>query len=171
MLALACGFSLVFLAFPAFVRVFLVDPALQLFLLLDALPQGILWTLLLLLLSFLGLRLIRRLSRARPPQPKKTTPEVSRARELSALLRRTRYSPWAKRALRQRVARLAVSLRVGRERLSPSQAWQELQSGRWPGDGALGRFLRGEDSPDFLSSLGQALDELERYAQGGELCL
>ncbi|MBC7222154.1 hypothetical protein H5T56_04140 [Candidatus Bipolaricaulota bacterium] len=84
-------------------------------------------------------------------------------------MRRARYSPWARRALRSHLARILIALRTERELISPDQVWQELWSGRWPRDCALGRFLRGEDTKDFMSSLKEALEELFLYAQGGEI--
>lgn len=145
-----------------------MDPALRFFLILNAFPQGVVWGILVGILVVLSLGRVRRLpkNRAIPRRQKVRVP--SPARDLVGLLRRSRYSPWARRALRHRLARLAVTLRTERELISPDQGWQELWSGRWPEEGALARVLRGEESSDFLSSLAAALEELSSYTQGGD---
>ncbi len=169
-LGLAGLFVALFLSFPHWIRDLLVDPALRLFLFLDSLPQGLVWVLVLVVVAFLGLRMLQFFpNEPRSKARKGRTPEVLPGRELVVLLRRVSYSPWARRALRHRLARILVALRTEREPVSASQIWQELRSGRWPGDNALGRFLRGEEAPDFQTALTKALDELWRYAEGGEL--
>lgn len=166
---LVAFFSFLFLSFPDLVRDFLVDPALRVFLILDSFPQGVVWIFVVGILLFLSLQLMRQWprERRRVARPEKT--RSSRARELLLLLRRAQYSPWARRALRHRLARILVALRTERELVSSQQAWEELWAGKWPGNCALGRFLRGEDARDFMSSIKDALEELFRYAQGGDL--
>ncbi|MGB9757498.1 MAG: hypothetical protein ACP5LJ_06160 [Candidatus Bipolaricaulaceae bacterium] len=165
---LAGLFCSVFLIFPDFLRDFFVDPAMRLFLILDAFPQAILWLLFVGLFAFFAFRFLS-------PWPKeeakvqKRRPRPSTAQELALLLQRARYSPWARRALRHRLARIFVNLRVEKERIAPEEAWQDLWDGTYPGDCALGRFLRGDGHQDFEISLKEALRDLQRYAQGGEI--
>ncbi|MGQ9699605.1 MAG: hypothetical protein ACUVQS_00795 [Candidatus Bipolaricaulaceae bacterium] len=159
------------MSFPPLIRDLLVDPALRLFLLLNALPQGLVWLLAVVLLALLSLRLFWFSPREPRTREKKrgAASEVSPVRELALLLRRASYSPWARRALRYRLASILVALRTEREPIPANQVWEELRSGRWPGENAMGRFLRGQDAQDFRASLKQALDELSRYAEGGKL--
>lgn len=159
-----------FVSFPEGVRDLLVDPALRLFLILNALPQGLVWISAVVLLALLGLRLFWFFPREpRTRESRGDALEAHPARELVLLLRRASYSPWARRALRYRLAAILVALRTEREPIPANQVWEELRSGRWPGDNVLGRFVQGQDSRDFRASLNQALDELSRYAEGGEL--
>lgn len=168
-LGLALVFFLLFLSLPGVVRDILVDPALRVFLILDALPQGLVWLLVLFLLAFLALKFFRIFGARAPRKDKKEPSSPFFLRDLVFLLRRARYSPWARRALRSRLARIAVALRTEREPISPDQAWEEIRSGCWPKDPVLSRFLRGEGSENFLHELEEALDSLYRYAKGGEL--
>lgn len=169
-LGLTALFVALFLSFPPLIRDLLVDPALRLFLLLDALPQGLMWLLAVVVLAFLSLRLFWFSPREpRTREKRKPAAEVSPVLELALLLRKASYSPWARRALRYRLASILVALRTEREPIPANQVWEELRSGRWPGENAMGRFLRGQDARDFRASLKQALDELARYAEGGEL--
>lgn len=140
----------------------------RLFLILDSFPQTILWLFFVGVFAFFALRLLSRWPKGKT-RAQKGHPRPSVAQELALLLRRAQYSPWARRALRHRLARIFVALRVERERIAPEKAWQELWDGIRPGGCALGRFLRGEDSKDFGSSLMEALNDLQRYAQGGEI--
>lgn len=144
-----------------------MDPALRVFLLLDALPQGLVW---LLALGVLGLLAWRRFrwprAPSRPAAGKEQAKEVG-AEELVGTLRRARFSPWARRHLRSRLARLAVALRCEREGVSPAEAWADLHQGRWPPDPRVRAFLRGEDAQNFFEDLAHALEALERYALGG----
>lgn len=139
----------------------------RIFLFLDSLPQGLVWIFAVLVLVFLSMRLFRLPKEEKRPR-KKREPSFP-ARELVLLLRRARYSPWARHQVRHRLVRILIALRTERELIPPERAWQELWSGRWPGDNVLGRFLRGEDHGDFLAALGEALEELTRYAEGGTL--
>lgn len=150
------------------VRDFLVDPALRLFLILDSFPQTVVWLLVLGVLVFGALRFFHIWSRE-PIRRRKAEQRIPATWEVLLLVRRSRYSPWARRTLRQRLSRIAVAIRTEREPVTPEQAWQDLWSRRWPRDGALARFLHGEDNGDFEDSLSKAVDELLRYAQGGGL--
>jgi hypothetical protein len=166
---LASLFSLLFLSLPDVVRDVLVDPALRVFLILDALPQGLVWLLVLLVLGFLALKFFRVFGAGAPRNEKPGASSSLFLRDLVSLLRRSRYSPWARRAVRWRLARIAVALRMERELISPDRAWEEIREGRWPKDPVLSAFLRGEGGGNFLRELEEALDSLYRYAQGGEL--
>lgn len=154
---------------PDMVRDFLVDPALRVFLILDSLPQGLVWLLVLLVLSFLALKFFHVFRAEAPQKEKRGSPPSLFLRDLVFLLRRARYSPWARRAVRWRLARIAVALRTERELVSPDQVWEEIRDGRWPKDPVLSGFLRGEGRGNFLKELEEALDSLYRYAEGGEL--
>ncbi len=157
------------LSLPDVVRDFLVDPALRIFLILDSLPQGVVWLLALLVLFFLALKFFRIFGPEAPRKEKKELSSTLFLRDLVFLLRRARYSPWARRAVRWRLARIAVALRTERELVSPDQVWEEIRDGRWPKDPVVSGFLRGEGGGNFLKELEKALDSLYRYAQGGEL--
>jgi len=162
-------FFLLFLSLPDVVRDVIVDPALRIFLILDALPQGLVWLLVLFLLGFLALKFFRVFGARTQRKEKKGLSSPLFLRDLVFLLRRARYSPWARRAVRSRLARIAVALRTEREPISPDRAWEEIRSGHWPKDPVLSRFLRGEGGENFLQELERALDSLYRYAKGGEL--
>ncbi|MBC7317923.1 hypothetical protein H5T57_01530 [Candidatus Bipolaricaulota bacterium] len=162
-------FSAVLMSFPALVRDLLVDPALRLFLILDSFPQGIVWIVAVAALGFLSFQVLRLWPKEQAKKAKGKEVRISGAKELLLLLRRAKYSPWARRALRRRLARIFVAIRTERERIPSDQAWQELWAGIHPGDCALGRFLRGAEEEDFQNALRAALDELHHYAQGGEI--
>ncbi len=140
----------------------------RLFLILDSFPQAILWLCFVGFFAFSAFRLLSRWPKGEV-RVQKRRPRSSAAQELALLLRRAQYSPWARRALRHRLARIFVNLRVEKERIAPDEAWQDLWNGTYPGDCALGRFLRGQDHKDFESSLKEALKDLQRYAQGGQI--
>ena len=162
-------FFLLFVSLPEVVRDILVDPALRVFLILDSLPQGLVWLLALLVLSFLALKFFRVFGSEAPRKEKPGPSSSLFLRDLVFLLRRARYSPWARRAVRSRLARIAVALRTERELVSPEKVWEEILNGRWPKDPVLSNFLRGEGSGNFFKELEEALDSLYRYAKGGEL--
>lgn len=155
------------MALPEVVRDLLVSPLLRIFLFLDALPQLGVWlgaVGLFVLLVWRGMRAAAPPRGAPPPAPRERGP----AEELQALLRRARYSPWARRAVRTRLARVAVALRCEREKIRPAEAWAQLHQGVWPRDPRLRAFLQGTDPTKFPEALAEAVAALERYAQGGE---
>ncbi len=150
------------------IRDLLVDPALRIFLFLDALPQGLLWLVavaILAVFAWYGFRWPRGPREKATPKGRR---EGSDFLELAGILRRARFSPWARRYLRTRLARLAVALRCEHERISPDKAWAELHQGRWPPDPLVRAFLQGTENTGFWEALAHVVQALERYAQGGE---
>ncbi len=144
-----------------------MDPALRVFLFLDALPQGLVWAAAVVLLALLAGRAFRW-----PKLPGKANAtgwanRFPNTLELTGLLGRARFSPWARRYVRTRLARLAVALRVEQERIPPDQAWSELRQGSWPPDPRVRAFFRGEEDTSFWTALTQVVEALERYAAGG----
>lgn len=139
---------------------------------IDALPQAVVWGVLVLVLLVLTFRLGgrgRRPARAREPAGGPLRSELA---ELTKLVRACEGSVSAQRALGTRLGRIAVALRVRREALPPDQAWDELEAGRWPPDPELQAVLRPSRRLvplGYRDKLAQAVDKLWLYAQGGEL--
>lgn len=90
--------------------------------------------------------------------------------ELARLIRRAQLLPGARERLALRLQRLAIDWRMQTEAISPQQAREELQSGRWPPDPRLravlspSPLLRGQR---YLEALSQALAILEQRPKGG----
>lgn len=160
--------SLLALAFREAIRDLLVDPALRIFLFLDALPQGLVWiaaVAILAILAWHGFRWPRVPRERASPKGRKEGLDFL---ELTGILRRARFSPWARRHLRMRLARLAVALRCEHERINPDMAWAELRENRWPPEPLVRAFFQGTENTSFWDALAHVIQALERYAQGGE---
>lgn len=168
-LLLALGLSLVLLAVRDVVRDLILDPALRVFLFLEALPRVLVWLLAVGLFVVFAWRLFSWPSSPRAQRAGKQRGANSSLAELVGLIRRSRFSPWARRALRARLARVALALRCERERISPQEAWEDFTHGRWPEHPRVAAFLQGKDTGPFEQGLRETVEALERYAAGGEL--
>lgn len=144
-----------------------MDPALRIFLFLDALPQGLVWGLAVAMLALLAWRAFRWPKLPRRRATANSSKDGSDAVELAGLLRRARFSPWARRYVRARLARLAVALRCEQEKIDPEQAWNDLRQGAWPPDPRARAFFLGEEETSFGKALTHVVEALERYAAGG----
>lgn len=145
-----------------------VDPALRIFLFLDALPQGLVWGGVLAILALLAWLKFRW-----PEVPKQKTSgkgaeDIAGVAELAVLLKRARFSPWARQRLRARLMHLAVALRCEQEKICPDKAWADIKQGHWPKSSVARAFFRGEEKTSFSQALTRVVEELERYAGGGE---
>lgn len=138
---------------------------------LDSLPQALVWSVLLLVLLFLTLRLGGKGKPSTVAQEPRVKDARSELVELTELIRECEASPHARRVLAQRLAQAAVALRLHREPIVARQAWEELEEGRWPPSPDLREMLRPgrPGSPrGYRRRLAQAVDELWMYAQGGK---
>ncbi|MBP7725911.1 MAG: hypothetical protein KA136_00880 [Candidatus Bipolaricaulis sp.] len=143
---------------------------------LDSLHQGIVWILVILTLGYLTLRLGARAG-PRPTGTGRPSPQPRDRSELASLvavIERAVTSPRAREELAQRLAQVAVALRVRRDAVSPRQAWDDLEAGRWPPNHALSSILHPTrrlpfPAADYPQQLAAAVDTLSHYAKGGHL--
>ena len=161
------------LIFSAPVRALLLAPLLYLGRLLASQPQATLLSgvTALGLLAALGLwRRVLPRGAPRPAPPPSPPASPHPVEELAGLIKRAQLLPGARERLALRLRRLTIDLRVQTEAISPQQAQEELQSGRWPADPRLKavlfppRLLSGQR---FLEALSQALAVWERDGKGG----
>ncbi len=149
-----------------------LDGVLRVLWFIDALPQVLVWGVLVAALLYLTSRLGGKVRRAGRPVRGDTAPIRSELAELADLVRACEGSPSAQRALGERLGKIAVALRLRREALPADQAWDELEAGRWPPDPELRAVLRPSRRlvpVGYRGKLVQAVDKLWLYAQGGEL--
>ncbi len=154
------------------VRALVLKPLLYLGWLLAQQPQATVWlgatTLGLLVALWYWRRALPRKVSAAPPTKEPLPPPP--LQELTQLIQRAKVSPVSQGRLAQRLAQLAISLRVQAEAISPHRAREDLRSGRWPPQPQLrailipAKRLRGNQ---YLENLSQALAALERYLGGG----
>jgi len=143
---------------------------------LDSLHQGVVWILVILTLGYLTLRLGARTG-PRPTVTEHPSPQPRDRSELASLvavIERAATSPRAREELAQRLAQVAVALRVRRDAVSPRQAWDDLEGGRWPPNQALFSVLHPNrrfpfPAADYPHRLAAAVDALSHYARGGHL--
>lgn len=139
---------------------------------IDALPQVLVWGVLVVALLYLTTRLGGTGRRTVRTARLEATPVRSDLSELTDLVRACEGSPSAQRALGERLGKIAVALRVRREAVAADQVWEELEAGRWPPDPELQAVLRPSRRLvplGYRGKLAQAVDKLWLYAQGGEL--
>lgn len=139
---------------------------------LDSLPQALVWSVLLLVLLLLSLRLGGKGKLTPTAREPREGDARSNLVELTELVRECETSPHARRVLAQRLAQAAVALRLHREPIVARQAWDELEEGRWPPSPDVREVLhpgRVRSPRGYRRKLAQAVDELWTYAQGGKL--
>lgn len=142
----------------------------------DSLHQGLVWTVFLAVLGYLTVRLGARARTGRVPPPSSVQPEPSELTRLANVIRRARTSPVARRELARRLTQTAVVVRAQREGIPLRQAWDDIESGKWPPNPALAAVLRPRDIRALPARRGDPLREIDRavsalwnYARGGNL--
>ncbi|MCR4392586.1 MAG: hypothetical protein NUV94_07515 [Candidatus Acetothermia bacterium] len=175
--ALALGALFAF-PFRSLIAGLVVAPLIRLWWLVDAVPQGLVWVVLVGGVAVLVARMLmpgagRRRPPGRAPAPSSRPSQLA---ELVQLIRRADASPWARRRLAARLSRTAVALRARRAGIPPGQAWQEIRADRWPARPELRAALHPEDAwrtrfphRGWRHVLARAVDALWGYAKGGDV--
>ncbi|QAA76743.1 MAG: hypothetical protein BIP78_0977 [Candidatus Bipolaricaulis sibiricus] len=140
----------------------------------DALPQALVWSALLVAVFVLSLRLRQGRPRRQSTERPAAAPTPSELARLVACIRAGERSAHARGEIERRLGQVAVALRVKRESVTPRQAWDELTEGRWPTDPDLRAALhldrgRPGSRQGYAHQLARAVDKLWRYAEGGSL--
>ncbi|MBC7093665.1 hypothetical protein H5T53_06645 [Candidatus Bipolaricaulota bacterium] len=174
--ALALGALFAF-PFRGLIAGLVVAPLIRLGWLVDAVPQGLVWLVLVGGVAVLVARMLMPVAGRRPPgRAPAPSSRPSQLAELAQLIRRADASPWARRRLAARLSRTAVALRARREGVPPRQAWQEIRADRWPARPELRAALHPEDAwrtwfprRGWRHILARAVDALWWYAKGGDV--
>lgn len=153
----------------------LEEPLVQLWRVIDSIPQQWLWGVLALLGFVLAFSLGRGPRQDRS-EPIRLRPSSQTQHErLSELIELADTSPWARDVVGRRLSETASILRALIEGIHRDEALKEIRAGRWPTTlSAAMVFQRQPEnteslSKDYADELASALDALECYAKGGNL--
>lgn len=149
------------------------EPLTRLWLLVDSLPQQLIWGALAIAGFVVVLKFPRRTDRERV-EPRVTPPgHETQLERLTKLIHLGETSPWARDVLRWRLGETAACLRALREGMDLDEARKELRAGEWPTHPRVAAVLQprregeGSTNESYGDELALALDAIEQYAQGG----
>ncbi len=154
------------------VHALLAEPLAQLWLLVDAIPQRLIW----IVVAVLGFVIAFSFSRgpgkegSEPAQLR--PPTQTQIERLSELVELAETSNWARDVLGRRLCHTAAGLRALQEGIRQDEARDEIRSGRWPLNPSLVRVFHPQETGrrrDYAREMACALDALEGYAQEGDL--
>ncbi|MBE0430935.1 MAG: hypothetical protein IBX67_03810 [Dehalococcoidia bacterium] len=172
-LALPVAAVLLVLALRGPVLALLGEPLVQLWRLVNSVPQQFIWG----LLAVLGFIVAFSLGRGPRRERREPAPLYSHSRtqieRLTQLILLGETSLWARDVLGRRLRGTAAGLCALREGIDLDQAREEVRVGRWPGHPRVAAVLPPEskleaiNNQGYADALAHALNALERYARGG----
>ena len=152
------------------VAALLAEPLARFWVLVDAVPQRLIWIVLAVLgfaIAFsLGRAPHREISESTPSHP----PSPTQIERLSELIELAETSIWARDILGRRLSHMAAGLRALQQGIRHDEARHEIRTGQWPPNPSLARVFHPHDSGitrEYARDLACALDTLEGYIGEG----